>query len=67
MGIQLEGCPSILPSEWQCVANALLGPGARLVDYDLRGINLIGANLYGVSFDNVDSGANISGANLSRA
>ena len=62
--IDLVGCPSALPADWQCIdintnsGYVLVGPTADLSNTDLSGADLSGADL---------SGANLSGAWLIRA
>ena len=61
--INLEGCPTQLPYDWQCVKNNLVGPRA-----DLRYANLNGADLSytDLSITNFEY-ANLAGTNLTGA
>jgi len=66
MTANLQGCPAILPTDWQCVRNNLVGPYAdlsyaQLQGADLYAANLTGANLYAANLSNVD----LSNADLS--
>ena len=49
LGINLQGCPSALPTDWSCVtagsAQVLVGPSADLSGADLSGADLSGAVL----------------------
>ena len=38
--MDLQGCPAVLPTNWQCVQNNLVGPYADLTSADLEGANL---------------------------
>jgi uncharacterized protein YjbI with pentapeptide repeats len=73
MTANLQGCPAILPTDWQCVRNNLVGPYAdlsyaQLQGADLYGANLTGANLYAANLSNADLfGANLWAADLSNA
>jgi uncharacterized protein YjbI with pentapeptide repeats len=53
--IDLVSCPAALPSDWLCIKNSLVGPGA-----DLKGATLNNADL---SYSHL-KGANLDGANL---
>ena len=81
--INLQGCPAILPTSWQCISNNLVGPGAWLMYADLSNADLSNASLEsaflfradltGANLSNADlwyaelTGANLTGANLSGA
>ena len=63
-GVNLEQCPSALPSEWYCINKNLVGPGA-----DLSGLNLTGMDfsneLKGVKLTNTNlEHSNLSGTDL---
>ena len=45
--INLQGCPSSLPENWQCLNMNLVGPSADLSYANLSGLNLAGFNLNG--------------------
>jgi uncharacterized protein YjbI with pentapeptide repeats len=59
----LQGCPTVLPTNWQCVQNNLVGPYADLKYADLEGANLSYADL---SYADLTR-ASLKDANLSYA
>ena len=61
--MNLQGCPTVLPTNWQCVQNNLVGPYADLTNAELEGVNLSYADL---SYADL-TGAFLEGANLSYA
>ena len=54
----LASCPSVLPTEWVCLNQNLIGPGANLRNVDLSNLDFSGVNL---------TGAILGGANLSNS
>ena len=68
--IELHGCPAVLPTNWQCVQNNLVGPYAKLPGADLRYGNLSGIDLASANLSYADlrfadlNGADLSGADL---
>ena len=64
--MNLQGCPTVLPTNWQCVQNNLVGPYADLTNAQLQGVNLSYANLSYADLSNAYlEGANLSYADLS--
>ena len=61
--IALSSCPNMLPVEWDCLNDNLVGPTARLIDANLSNLDLSGMNLTGVSFHR----ANLQNADLDNA
>lgn len=63
----VQGTPKGLPTGWHLGGGYLIGPGARLVDADLRGFDLVAADLTGTDLARANlSGANLSGADLAK-
>lgn len=61
----INGTPAALPSGWSLIDSYLIGPGANLVDAELRFANLSGADLSGADLSNADlNDADLSGADL---
>ena len=64
-GVNLEQCPSALPSEWYCINKNLVGPGANLQSANLTGMDLSNLNLSGVELTNTNlEHSNLSGTDL---
>jgi uncharacterized protein YjbI with pentapeptide repeats len=61
--IALSSCPNMLPVEWDCLNDNLVGPTARLIDANLSNLDLSGMNLTRVSFHH----ANLQNADLDNA
>ena len=57
------GTPVALPAGWRLVGGFLVGPSARLQDFDLSGLDLSGMDLHAV----IATGANLTGVNLTGA
>jgi hypothetical protein len=63
--VNLAGCPAVLPAEWHCVKNNVVGPTAWLGGADLAGADLSGLNLSNASFFSADlTGADLGGADV---
>ena len=71
--IQWVECPEALPSEWFCIANCLVGPGANLSGAqrslaDLGGIDMPGANFANADLNSaVLTHSDLTEANFSNA
>ena len=66
--INLQGCPAVLPTNWQCVQNNLVGPYADLSNASLSNANLRNADLSNADLSGADlSFADMRGADLSNA
>jgi uncharacterized protein YjbI with pentapeptide repeats len=67
-GSSLVECPAVLPADWACVKNNLLGEYVELRQCDLAGADLAGLDMHNMRFEDCDlSGANVAGASLFHA
>ncbi len=64
----LIGCPSALPTDWDCRSGVLVGPLAGLFSTDLSGVDFSGLNLDTIVLTSSNlTGAIFDGTNLSSA